>query len=78
MNYLVKKDVKIPQDMSIVGVNNYPFCDETITPLTSVDIPWFDDGVAVGSHLLSLIKSPDKPIQSESAVSLVERFSTMP
>jgi len=77
MNYLVKKGVRIPQDVSIVGVNNYPFCDETITPLTSVDIPWFDDGVAVGRHLLSLIKNPDELIQAESAVSLVERFSTM-
>ena len=78
MNFLVKKGIRIPQDVSIIGVNNYPFCEDVITPLSSVDIPWFEDGKAVCSHLLSLIKNPDEVIQTKSAVSLVERFSTMP
>ena len=78
MNFLVKKGVRIPQDLSIIGVNNYPFCEEAITPLTSVDIPWFEDGRAVCRQLLSLIRNPDELIQTESTVSLVERFSTMP
>lgn len=78
MNFFVKKGVRIPQDLSIVGVNNYPFCEEAITPLTSVDIPWFEDGKTVCRHLLSLIKNPDEFIQTESSVSLVERFSTTP
>jgi DNA-binding LacI/PurR family transcriptional regulator len=76
MNSLVKKGVRIPQDIAIVGVNNYPFCEETITPLSSIDIPWVEDGKAVGRQLLSLIKKPDQVIQTESTVTLVERFST--
>jgi DNA-binding LacI/PurR family transcriptional regulator len=78
MNFLVKKGIRVPQDVSIIGVNNYPFCEEAITPLTSVDIPWFEDGKSVCRHLLSLIKNPEDLIQTESFVSLVERFSTTP
>ena len=78
MNYLTKKGVRIPQDVSIIGVNNYPFCEETITPLSSIAIPWFEDGAAVGRHLLALIKNPDELIQTESSVSLAQRFSTTP
>jgi len=78
MNCLIKKGLWIPRDLSMVGVNNYPLCEETITPLTSVDIPWFEDGKAAGRQLLSLIRDPDQILQTESTVSLVERFSTMP
>jgi len=77
MNFLVKKGISIPQELSVIGVNNYPFCEDAITPLTSVDIPLFEDGKAVCRHLLAMIKDPDKVIQTESTVSLVERFSTM-
>lgn len=76
MNYLVKMGVRIPHDISVIGVNNYPFCEETITPLTSINIPWFEDGEAVGHQLLSLIKDPKQLIQTQSNVSLAERFST--
>lgn len=44
INSAILLGYKIPEDFSVISVNNYPFCQDIITPLTSVSIPFFEGG----------------------------------
>lgn len=76
MNCSILAGKSIPEDIGIIGVNNYPFCSVMIKPLTSVDIPLFDDAKICFSNIIEQIEG-QKDLESkyESKIEIVNRSS---
>jgi DNA-binding LacI/PurR family transcriptional regulator len=56
-----KRGVRVPDDISVVGVDNIPMSDLTVPSLTSVGIPLVNCGRAGVDMLLSLVRDPSTP-----------------
>lgn len=44
INSAIRAGISIPEDISVVGINNYPICPDIVIPLTTVSIPFYDAG----------------------------------
>lgn len=65
--------LRIPEDISVTGYDNYALIAETLFPaLTTVELPYARMGVAAGTLLLDLIQSktsaPSHPISVDGPV----------
>ena len=56
-----QRGVRVPQDISVVGVDNLPMSSLTAPSLTSVGIPLVNCGRAATAMVLSLVQHPDVP-----------------
>ena len=56
-----QRGVRVPQDISVVGVDNLPMSALTAPSLTSVGIPLVNCGRAATAMVLSLVQHPDAP-----------------
>jgi LacI family transcriptional regulator len=55
---LRSRDVRVPEDMSVAGYDNYRSIAETLfPPLTTVDLPYFEMGIQTAKALLSQIEN---------------------
>ncbi len=72
--------LSIPEDISLVGINNVEFASVVRPPLTTIHLPKYEMGQAGVEILLSLAKSGrlGVPEQREFGVRLVKRSSTAP
>ncbi len=43
-NAALRLGLKIPEDLAILGINDYPICDMVYPTLSSIQIPIVDDG----------------------------------
>jgi len=78
MKILVKRGIRIPQDMSIVGFDD-TLANLTIPELTTVSQPFYEMGVKAAEVLIERLKNPDLPIQHiKLPTKLVIRESTAP
>lgn len=75
MKALLKKGVKIPEDIAIAGFDNIPNSDMLPVPLTTVDTPIFELGENAASMLISLIKGEKVTTKHELPTSIIERMS---
>lgn len=73
---LLEKDVRVPDQMSVVGIDDIPFADYAPVPLTSVSIPLTELGRRGGMMVMRLLNGED-PGPDEVSHRLVERASTM-
>src|SRR5699024_1620982 len=55
------KNVKVPDDVSIISFNNVLIAEMAHPALTSVDIQVFKLGYYAGDCLIEKIKNPDEP-----------------
>lgn len=74
-NAALRLGLKIPDDLAILGINDYPICDMVYPTLSSIQIPIVDDGRRCLSALIGKVET-GKPINvSASRVNLVRRMS---
>jgi LacI family transcriptional regulator len=75
-----QRGVRVPEDISVVGVDNIPMSALTAPTLTSVGIPLVSCGRAGVDMLLSLVREPSRPPTHHHDLSfqLVVRDSTGP
>jgi LacI family transcriptional regulator len=66
----------VPQDVSVVGIENLEITTFTQPPLTSVQLPTAEIGAATARHALALLRNEPVSRRTEFPVSLVERAST--
>lgn len=73
-----QRGVRIPQALSVIGVDNVPVAGLTSPSLTSVEIPRVACGRAGVELLLDLVRDPSTPVvdSRDLAVQLVVRDST--
>jgi len=71
-----QQKIKVPEDISLITFDEYPFAKFTDPPLTTISIDVHDLGVRAGKLLISKIKKPSLHVQSYSTLPvLVERQS---
>jgi len=78
MHVLKKAGLRIPHDMAILGFNNENICRFVEPPLSSIDHPAHDIGVAAAEILINQIRHQDMRIEKRIVPSqLVIRESTL-
>ncbi len=74
-----ERDLRCPDDISVVGFNDMPFLDKLRPPLTSIAVPHHQIGVEAARLLLDTVAEPGRPPRSVLLpVSLSVRGSTGP
>jgi len=73
---LKNHEIKVPEDISVVGIGNIPAAKYAYPPLTTVALPSYQLGVQIGKYIISSLKE-EKVINDDIEVqfSLVERNS---
>ena len=56
-----QRGIRVPEDISVVGVDNLPMSALTAPSLSSVGIPLVSCGRAAAAMVLSLVQHPDSP-----------------
>ena len=70
--------LRIPEDISIVSFDNYPYAPLITPSLTVVDIDMYSLGTRAGASLLKKIQNPEMLIQTYTALPhLIQRDSTV-
>ena len=73
---LLDRDVRVPEQMSVIGIDDIPFADYAPVPLTSVSIPLTELGRRGGMMVMGLLNG-EEPAPAEVSHRLVQRASTM-
>lgn len=58
--------MRVPEDLSVMGHNNYRISELTTPPLTTMTVPMFELGSAAGEILMRKIADPSAPIENLS------------
>ncbi len=67
---LRSRGLRLPEDISVAGYDNYRVIAETLyPPLTTVDLPYYAMGVRAGQRLLSLISGEGRDDHAPTLVS---------
>lgn len=75
---LLKKGMKIPEDIGVIAFDDYPFSQIIEPQLTVVDINVRDMGNQAGKFLIDIIKHPNMQVQTYVTTSnIMERHSTV-
>lgn len=70
-----QKGKRIPEDLSVVGIDNSELARLNLVPITSVGHPMEELGVRAAEAILQLIRDPGTDVTYEFPVSLKERAS---
>ena len=74
---LMAKQLKCPEDISVVGFDDMPFTSHFNPPLTTVHTPLLNVGAEAARILLEQIEEPDIPAQVlKLQPELIVRMST--
>lgn len=77
LSALREAGLRIPEDIGLMTFDDYLFSRQTDPPLTTVDIDVRDMGVQAVDLLFSVIRHPNKQVQTYITTSnLIEREST--
>jgi len=63
-----KKGINVPDDISLITFDEYPFAKFTEPPLTTISIDVYDLGVQAGKLLVNKIRKPSLHVQSYSTL----------
>lgn len=76
MKALIEKGYRIPEDVSIIGFDNMPFCTYVEPPLSTVDVPKTYLGQVAVERLIQIISDKEThPLKIEVSTKLVKRKS---
>lgn len=76
---LAQMNLRVPQDVSVVGFDDDPVAEWLPPPLTTVRQPFHEMGKAAIDLLSNLMQNPDKPVEHRTLpVTIVERSSVAP
>jgi len=73
---LTERGIRVPDDVSVAGIDDIPEAGYFIPPLTTVHIDFTEGGHVAARSLISLIESPDAPLPSYPSSRLIQREST--
>ena len=76
LHELAARGLRVPDDVSVVGIENLEISTFTTPPLTSVQLPTAEIGTATARHLLALLRNQPVQRRTEFPVALLERNST--
>lgn len=78
MRALKELNIKIPNDISVIGFDNMPLCDIIEPPLSTLDVPKNDLGAVAVNQLITRIKNKNLPyIRIQISPTLHTRNSTI-
>lgn len=74
------RGLKVPDDVSVIGYNDIPFCESFAPPLTTIRIPHYEIGVRAAELILDAIHDAKRAhaVAHRLAPELVVRSSTAP
>jgi len=75
MNEAIRAGVRIPQDLSVIGIDDIPEASQAIVPLTTVFQPKYEQGQAAARLLFSMLDG-EKPKNVVLQPKLIVRDST--
>jgi len=64
-----------PNRLALMGVNNYPICEEVFPSLTSIEIPFLADGARLMEMIVAVIHGDSTPVNAKSHLRVVVRDS---
>ena len=77
MHELISNNIKVPEDISITGLDNIRFSELVNPSLTTLDLDRYEIGRTAIEFLLNRIKENDIPLQSRIfKTKLIKRNST--
>lgn len=74
-NAALRLGLKVPEELSILGINDYPFCNMVYPSISSISIPLYEDGRRCLDALISLSESGEVLSPHDSKVKLIGRDS---
>ena len=79
MNALRGMEISVPEDVSVIGFDDNPFCEQVRIPLTTVHVPAFEIGVKAAELIIEQIQQKDSPLQRKVTIEtkLIQRESTI-
>jgi len=76
---LYENNIRVPEEISVIGYDNIPFSEMTLIPLTTIMVPLYSLGEMAAKELVKIIENPlDKEavkILLKDGVELIERKS---
>lgn len=78
MVFLSRQGLRIPEDVSVIGVDNSNLADYCEPPLTSIEHPKANLGRTAAKNLIRLIENPEFDATVEFPAQIVERQSVVP
>ncbi len=75
---LISRGVRVPEDISVIGMENLEITTFTQPNLTSIQLPTKDIGIETARHVVDLLRGEPTRRRVEFSVSLVNRHSTAP
>ncbi|WP_370875493.1 substrate-binding domain-containing protein [Methylobacterium amylolyticum] len=73
-----RRGLRVPRDLSVVGIDNLEIASHSAPPLTTVHLPTADLGRAVAEHLLARLCGEPRSRRTEMPIALIERRSSGP
>jgi LacI family transcriptional regulator len=73
-----KRGLEVPGDISIVGFDNLEFASHSNPPLTTIDVPATEMGVAAADYILGKLGGDDVPMHNSVEVRMILRDSSAP
>lgn len=75
---LTERGIRVPQDVSVAGIDDIPEAAYFSPPLTTVHVNFSESGQVAARSLISLIETPDQPLPEYPHSRLIPRESTAP
>lgn len=75
LRFLHESGINVPNEVAVVGYDNYDICVGTVPPLTTVDNHFEDLGRSLAHGLLGLINGKTKLVHQTIGATLIERES---
>lgn len=77
MRALMEKNIKIPEDVSIIGFDDIPYAAVAVPPLTTVYVPKQDVGATAARRLVEIINGDTVKTRIMVSTTFVERDSVL-
>jgi len=72
---LKNQGYSIPEDISVVGIGDIPSAKFSYPPLTTLSLPIYKTGVAIGRYLIKALKGIESNVEYDDEFVMVERES---
>lgn len=77
INSAIRAGISIPNEISVIGINDYPICPDIIVPLTTVSIPFYEAGKKSMRKFDTLSNQPKRVCSYTLPSKVVERESVI-
>lgn len=76
LHELVARGLRVPEDVSVVGIEDLEIASFTTPALTTVRLPTAEIGAATARHLLAILRNETAQRRTEFPLELIKRAST--